>query len=246
MRSNKFVVAVILVTAPLFSQSSQEGFVVLTGPGPTLEEQLEQHHIALTQPALVAALRNSDPEVRDLAAQKLAEDKATETIPAIEQALKSESIQGTKLNIAFSLAQMGNDQGIATLTRTCSNSAVNTGLRLRAASYMLDLDNDVCFAAVNGVLQSRDVDDASYRMVALSLVPRFKHIPKEQSQELFRSVIKCLADVDRAVRISAADAFANLGDATAIPYLKNAISTEPDETVRGMIENALQQLQPKK
>jgi hypothetical protein len=45
------------------------------GALPTFGELLKRHNIQLIQSALVDALRNTDPEVRHLAAHKLAEDK---------------------------------------------------------------------------------------------------------------------------------------------------------------------------
>jgi hypothetical protein len=46
--------------------------------------------------------------------------------------------------------------------------------------------------------------------------------------------------------MSASDALARLRDATAIPYLRNAIAAEQDEVVHAQLENALQRLQQKK
>jgi hypothetical protein len=75
------------------------------GALPTLGELLKGHNIELTQPALVGALTNADPEVRYLAALKLAEDKEDGAIPAIKDALTSEGVPWTRMNIA--LAQLG-------------------------------------------------------------------------------------------------------------------------------------------
>src|SRR5260370_9412407 len=81
------------------------------GALPTVAELLKRHNVELTQSALVGALRNPDPEVRYLAAQKLAEDKAVETIPQIMDALASEKVPLTRMNIAFALAQFGEETG---------------------------------------------------------------------------------------------------------------------------------------
>ena len=86
------ILAVALVGSQPISQDN--------GPGPTFGELLKRHNIELTQQGLVDALRNTDPEVRSLAAQKLAEDKAVETIPAIKDALARESVPWTRMNIA--------------------------------------------------------------------------------------------------------------------------------------------------
>ena len=80
------ILAVALVGSQPISQNNDGG------PLPTFGEVLKRHNIQLTQPALVDALRDTDPEVRYLAAHKLAEDKAVETIPAIKDALASEKV----------------------------------------------------------------------------------------------------------------------------------------------------------
>ena len=107
-----FVTLMILAVALAGSQpilQNNEG----QGPLPTFGELLKRHNIQLTQPALVDALRNTDPEVRDLAANKLAEDKAVETIPAIKDALASEKVPWTRMNIALALAEMGESSPLA-------------------------------------------------------------------------------------------------------------------------------------
>ena len=88
----------ILAVALVGSQPiSQQGF---GGKPQTFDDLLKRHNIELTRQGLVDALRNTDPEVRSLAAQKLAEDKAVETIPAIKDALARESVPWTRMNIA--------------------------------------------------------------------------------------------------------------------------------------------------
>src|ERR1700757_1227436 len=85
-----------------------------SAPIPTFGELLRRHNIELTQSALIAALKNPDPDVRDLAAQKLAEDGATEATPAIIQALAAERVPWTRMNIALALAEMGESIGFDT------------------------------------------------------------------------------------------------------------------------------------
>ena len=103
----------ILAVALVGSQPiSQQGF----GEKPqTFGDLLKRPNIELTQQGLVDALRNTDPEVRSLAAHKLAEDKAVETIPAIKDALATEKVPWTRMNIALALAEMGESIGFDTL-----------------------------------------------------------------------------------------------------------------------------------
>jgi HEAT repeat protein len=111
---------------------------------------------------------------------------------------------------------------------------------------MLDLNSNACLPDVLDLLESRDANDASYRMEALSLVPGFKDVSEDESQKLLAATLRNLEDTTPAVRLSASDALARLGDATSIPYLRNAIASEQDEVVREQLEDALRRLQKKK
>jgi HEAT repeat protein len=132
-------------------------------------------------------------------------------------------VPGTKVNIAFALAQLGDEVGISTLEEACHNSKVNPGFRLRAALYLLDLNSNACLPDVLGLLQSKEEDDASYRMEALSLVPSFKDVSEDESQKLLAATLDNLTDPTPAVRLSASDALARLGYASAIPYLRRRL-----------------------
>ena len=210
---------------------------------PTVAELLQKRGIALNSSALVAALQSQEAEVRELAAQKLAEDKAKDSIPSIEQALAAETQKGTKLNIAFALGQLGDEKGTNALTDACRNSALNTGLRLRAVRYLLNLDNEVCLSAVVDLLESQREGDSNYRAEALSLLPSFKRGSTADSQKVLLAVYANLTNPAPDVRLSASDVLSRLGDARAIPHLQNAIAAEHDDEVRSQLTNALQRLQ---
>jgi HEAT repeat protein len=121
----------------------------------TFRELLQQRHIELTTASLVQVLKNPDDRVRYLAALVLAEDKSTEAVPQIESALKSEKVPETKVNMALALAQFGDQDGFAVLKSACDDRGTPASIRLYAAAYMLDLDNESCLSAVLEVLQSK-------------------------------------------------------------------------------------------
>jgi len=80
---------VLVTSAGSFAQETpgaQSGSVRLSRFGDLLRED----HIELTEPSLIRALKNPNPEVRFLAAMKLAEDKAIDAIPAAKEALAAE------------------------------------------------------------------------------------------------------------------------------------------------------------
>jgi|ERR1700693_3570070 HEAT repeat protein len=214
------------------------------GPLPTFGELLKRHHIQLTQPALVDALKNADPEVRYLASQKLAEDKATETIPAIKDALAVEKVPSTRMNIAFALAELGESTGFDILEDNCRNRDLGPGIRARSAEYMLRLDREsaICLNAVLDVLQTAG---DGYRAEAASLLPRFHNPSAEESEEVFVTLVRALHASGVSVRLEAGRSLADLGDRRAIPELHDAVASEQDQGIRQQLEQDLKLLQEK-
>ena len=82
------------------------------GLGTPIADALRAHGVETSQPSLIAALQNSDPEVRSLAAFKLTGDHVVEAIPAIETALSSETNLQIRLGIAQGLADYGDAVGV--------------------------------------------------------------------------------------------------------------------------------------
>lgn len=178
---------------------------------------------------------------RDIsAAQKLAQDQMREAIPAIVAALFNETVQGTQVNIAFALAQLGDKTGFESLNSTCHRANDEAGLRMRAAAYLLDLHNESCLDAVIDVAQS-DFDFSS-RTVAISLLPQFRQVSEDDSQRIRNVVEEALLDKTAAVRLNASNALATLGTASTIPYLERAVTSEKDATVRSQMELDLRRL----
>jgi HEAT repeat protein len=234
----------LLFVAVGFGQNGPPEIIVQSGPPETIAHALKRHHIPLTRSALVAALQNSDPEVRGLAAAELAEEKASDAVPAIAKALASERVPITRVNIAFALARLGNEKGVKALESACHEPASIARVRMTAAMYMVDfLHRNACFADVLDVLDSHNDDQAGDRMQALSLAPSFKGLSEDESQRLLAATINNLQDTTASVRISASDALVRLGNASALPYLQEAVSVEQDEVVRNALEDALKRLQ---
>jgi len=193
------------------------------GQPETLEGALQRHHVALTKKALVSALRSPDEEVRRLAAQELAQDGASDAIPSIREALKAETLPLNQVNIAFSLAQLGDGTGLATLRGTCENPAAPGGIRMLAAQYMQNLHKQDCRKAVVQVLKFGD--DSGSRIQALSLALDFP----DESLEMFDLVVKALTDQDPGVRMTASSMLGRLGNVSAIPYLEEALAKEQND-----------------
>src|ERR1700683_950744 len=120
----------------------------------TFKELLRERGVELSEPSLVAALKNPDSHVRYLAALVLAEDKASDAMPAIADALYAEKVPETRANISLALAQLGDEKGFVTLESTCAKSETAAYLRLYAAKYLLDLHRGSCLTPAIAIIQS--------------------------------------------------------------------------------------------
>jgi HEAT repeat protein len=227
-------VTVVVVLLLIASSASQE---ISGGKFATFKQLLRERSIGLSKEDLIAALKNSDSHVRYLAALVLAEDKATDTIPAIAEALTTEKVTETKVNIALSLAQLGDERGFAALKEACGNSTLAPSLRMYAAKYLLDVRSESCLSSTEGVLQS--TPDVGSRVLALSLLPRFQHVPAEDSEKIFNLLVTALSDKEPLVRIAASHALLAVGNRSAVPPLQKAIEAEHDEAVRSILEDDL-------
>ncbi len=208
-------------------------------------ELLQQHNIELTEPALINALKNPDPDVRYLAAMKLAEDKAFATIPAIEEAVRVEKDPRDQVNMALALGLLSDQIGLAKLKKVCADKNFVPEFRLYAVRYMFDLhsqkDED-CLAAAEQLAASRNVNIGD-RVSALSLLPSFQNLTTDESPKIVNLVANCLEDSEPVVQLAASSALVNLGGASAIPYLRSAIAREKDENVRAAFERDLKRLE---
>jgi HEAT repeat protein len=240
MFSNRFRWIVIFLQVTMLCASAQS-VGIRDGRLPTTEERLKRHNVSSNTPALVDALRNPNPEVRYLAAQKLAEDKNKEAIPEIARALDSETVPATQITIAFALAQLGDTRGFVALSKSCDDQAIRASLRVRAAGYLLNLNDESCLKAVMAVLRS-DVDFDS-RMLGLSLLGRFHHVSDEDSKSMCAAAVQSLNDPTPAVRISASTALVALGNPAAIPALERAVDSEMDQAVKNQMKSNLERLQ---
>jgi|HubBroStandDraft_2_1064218.scaffolds.fasta_scaffold29134_2 HEAT repeat protein len=208
------------------------------GPAASPGELLRQHHVELTEAGLMRALQSPQERVRDLAAAKLAENKDVSAAPAIADALAREKSPGTQINIAFSLAQLAPDKGVAELRRDCRRQDLPGYLRARAVTYLLDLGNETCFKAALDILSA----DPDSRPEMLSLLPRFRH---QEAQDLVEAAAACLTDSSAATRLQAGITLATLGSPSGIPYLQGAADSEQDEAVRVQMQSNLAVLKAK-
>jgi HEAT repeat protein len=212
---------------------------------PTIEEVLRNHNIELTKTALLGALRNENPEIRWLAAQKLAQAGFSDTIPEITDALRRDSGSTlSQVNIALALAKMGSTEGFAVLTSFCENAERAPERSLLAARYLLDLARFDCRARLIYLLQGHFDDDV--RVEAATLLSRFAAAPTEERKLAVSALISCLTDKSATIRLNSAIALANLGDPAAAKALSEAINREKESAVRSQMLDDLKALERKK
>jgi HEAT repeat protein len=241
MRLRNFAVLLVLASSVIPKAFSQQGGLCCEGQAETIEQALQRHHVALTQKALVAALRNPDREVRTLAAQKLADDGAKDAIPSLIEALRAETVPLNRVNIATSLALLGDERGLATLKGICNDPGVSGYVRMDAARHVLDRHDDYCRDAVIRELQSGDDPDGLIN--AMHLTFRFARLSEDDSRRIFDLVVKALSDQTPGVRMAASNTLGRLGNVAAIPHLHEALAKEEVDGCRLEMQMDLERLQ---
>jgi HEAT repeat protein len=209
----------------------------------TPAEFLKRHGIEVTEKGLVAALKNSDPQIRDSAAQELAEEKAAAALPALKDALSAEKDPEMQVNLAEALARLGDKGGFVALKHFCDT--LSPSPRLKAALYMLRFGDESCLNAVKSVLQSEPKGDHLYVATAMSLIPSFHNLGTSDKTELFVLTVKQLADPTPYIRLTASQVLGKMEDIDVIPSLEKAIADETDQVVRSSMQAELEKLKAK-
>jgi HEAT repeat protein len=209
----------------------------------TSAEFLRRHGIEISQKGLIAALKNSDPEIRDNAAAELANEKAVSAVPALKAALATEKDPEIQVNLAESLARLGDKDGFVALKHFCDTAPPNA--RLKATLYMLRFNDESCLTAVLSVLRSKPKGDHDYMATAMSLIPSFHNLGNSEATELFVLTAKQLADPSPYIRIAASQVLAKMDGVDVIPPLEKAIADETDPVVRTAMQAQLDKVKAK-
>jgi hypothetical protein len=214
------------------------------------ESILRAHGVALTQHAVVAALRNKDIEVRRAASNVLTRHWPRMAVSVIQQALSSEQEPFTRLFMAADLARIDDPLGRKTLISECHNDSAWGSVRMYAATVLSrDFGDDSCLDPVLDVLQSEadPKEGEGAKEMALELVPvLIGRVDKSQSQRLFELLTSALRDPHPYLRMTASATLRSLGDVRAIPSLQAAIANETDEGCLLWMNVSLKELQSKR
>ena len=205
-------------------------------PVETFADALTRHDIPLTEPALLAALKNPDPEIRSLAAAQLA---AADDHPALKEmvrAFQDERDPQVQVNIAGAATWLGSSIAIEQLKTICKDINQPSTVRLDAARYISNKQLPDCFPAVREI--ARNDQDASVRVLAITAAVSYRN----QSEGAQKIAVQALNDVAPTVRIAAADSLRFLRATDAIPALQNTLESDGDETSREHLHDAIRVL----
>jgi HEAT repeat protein len=237
-----FLVSLLLATVSIAGQQALE---ISQGKLATIGELLRQHNVELTEAALIDALKSSDADVRYLAAVQLAEDKASDAIPSIRQALEIEKAPRDRVNIAFALGLLGDENGGTELKKVCRDRSFVPEFRLYAVRYTLEFhphDDRDCLRAAEDIGASK-AGTVGDRVTALSLLTQFGSLTPAELRKTSAVMQKSLGDPEPTVRMAASNGLASLGATSAAPLLARAIAKEKDESVRAVFAEDLGKLQ---
>jgi HEAT repeat protein len=206
----------------------------------TFEQALRQRHVGITQPALIAALRSPEKEVRGLAAAELAEIKATAALPDIIRAAQDERDALTQVNIAAAATWMGSAEGLQMLKNICADPKQSAYVRIHAAGNVFDKQDHACFPALVEMMRPTAETDA--RIGALERASQIRPKTEQESKLVLSLALEALADQDIRIRLEACDALRWLNDPAAIAPLRRLMENEREEAVRSQMESSLNYL----
>jgi len=218
----------------------------------TNEQWLADCGVESTKEALLSALADPRPDVRSTAAQTLAQRRQNDALPAIAAAFSVERAPGTRMVMAYALALLGDQPGLAELRGMCKSVSASAEFRLAAAHYLRDLKDDDWLDGFIAALQSVQTSPLSPEprrdnaliagLGGLATVLPLDKVSGRQRGEIRALAEGCLSSGSRNLRVAASQAVGRFGDAASAPKLEAAIAREEDEKVRAQMEGDLEKL----
>jgi HEAT repeat protein len=212
-------------------------------------ELLRVHGIDTSEPSLLAALRDSDPQVRSSAAAQLAQNRDVRAIPAIEKALSTETDTQARIAMGAELARMGDAAGPAHLESMCSDANLSTDDVVRA-ERQLAMAHDVrprfpspgkCADVILAALETVSASDKR-RYLLTTLASMVHEVPSDQATRMIADAQNLLADPDGTVRLGASQALADMRSTASIDAIRKAIQNEPSPDLRAFHQHNLDTL----
>jgi hypothetical protein len=198
----------------------------------TSRQALQEMGIGIDPPSLKAALDNSDPFVRGLAAMQLATSKITTAAPDIERALGRETNPYTQLKMAGSLFQLSPSQGLPYMISLCQGPRVGKDIMLNAALGLVILDRQgpPASACVPQLMTFLNQDsDAFHQANALSILTSYRsQLPLATWNEIRALSIRFLSSSNFGLKAAAVRALKADGSTEAQAALQKAAATDPN------------------
>ncbi|MDZ8263042.1 HEAT repeat domain-containing protein, partial [Nostoc sp. ChiQUE01b] len=189
---------------------------------------LEKVNLWMSQ-KLIAALKDSDSDVRDYAAEALAKIGNAEAVPGLIAALKH-SKSDVRSSAAEALAKIGNPEAVRGLIAALKDS--KSDVRSSAAWALGNIGNAEAVRGLIAALKDSKSDVRSSAAWALGNIG---------NAEAVRGLIAALKDSKSDVRSSAAWALGNIGNAEAVRGLIAALKDSNSE-VKGNAASALRNI----
>lgn len=242
-----FLISLATICSDSFVTAAQDVHIVSSFPPQTPADVLRSKGIAdQSEPSLVAALTNSDPEIRNLAANTLAQYHLAEAAPAIESALSREQDPSAQIGLSEALWSLHDDKGEAHLHIMCTDSSLKfmTLVSIIDALKLTHLPTAVCtetfFAAFTRAKEPGEIAMGTTRLAAL-----YRDATRDQQLRIITTLRLLLADKKQepSVRLESSQALSEIGTPECAEAIRTAIAQEPNPDFRTFFEATLKGLE---
>lgn len=207
-------------------------------------EVLRSRGIDLSEPSLIAALQNRDPQIRSLAALKLAEDHDYGAVSPIKNALNSETDPRPKVALSEALWGLHDPEGLTTLQNMCSDAALSIDMLVEVVQHLniIDRSSAKCAEPILAYLDAHR--DSESRTRALPALPdMYRWVEAGHAGRIALQLQDMLSDEAPYVRLEAGHAIAQIHMSSAASALYEAISRETDPVVQERLQDDLNKLE---
>ena len=246
LRRNNVLVLALLAVSITIGSSQEAPFAVVHRPQ-TLEDALRERGITdQSKQSLIAALHDSDWQVRGIAANKLAADGHLDAIPAIESALSAEEDLNTQANLAEALWVLHDPKGVEHLHSMCTNEKLPlTGLLAAIRTLqIIQVTSGECAVTLMAAMGRKN--EPGELAMAVSMLPViYREVTPNQASAIFILIRVLFADRTQEpfVRLLAGQALAQIRSPEAAELLRREISLETDPAMQEAFERDLEEIE---
>ena len=208
----------------------------------TSREALLEKGISVDGQSLVIALKNSDPEIRGLAAMRLATDHIVMSSADLKTALLAETNVQASVRMAGSLFQLSPADGEPYVVSLCQNVTLSPIANISAARVLSDLDPTTsansCGPTLEHLVNDSSVspDDAAN---ALSILTDLRtKLSEDFKQRVRKASIQLLTSKEFSLRAASIRWLGRDGSPEALSALSRATSTESNPALQTMMRHA--------